>query len=539
MRNALNRILGALLAGVAIAVVLAAPGQATQALAAENSEAAKAAIAKLSGKTAAVMTGTPQDEVVKRGVPDIELLYFNSMTDNLLALQSNKVDCFTIMDASYAFMVEEYPGLAYIDYPLGTYDVGTIFPKNDSGEKLREQYNVYIKQITDSGELQQLKDYWMVPRDWEDIDIPESGENGTLTMATSNTLMPFSMEHNGKNAGFDIAIAAGFCRANGYGLKIENVDFSGALGGIASGVYDLAAGQISYTEERAKSVLYSDFYFTQNMVLAVRASDFDASEVVTMASLGGSANSSGQSTGGDSSAAASQDGENPVWTGIRRTLFEQDRWKSILAGLATTLLITVAGFALANILGALLCAMAMSKSRVARGFARVYSALAQGLPIVVVLMVLYYIVFAGAKLNNVLVASIGFGLVFAAYMEQLFEGGIRGIEAGQWEAGLASGLTPRQTFVGIILPQAARTSITGFFSNLISLMKGTAIVGYIAVADLTKAGDVIRSTTYDAYIPLLTVSVIYLVLTGLLIALMELVKHLVTRPRRQKAGEAA
>lgn len=519
--NKIQRILCVLLVGV-----LFITGQTSTAIAAEQTSGADAAIAKLAGKTAGVMTGTPQDEIVKQNIPDAELLYFNSLTDNLLALQSNKIDYFVISTVNYAFMAQEYPDLAYIDQPLKTYDIGAIFPKTQKGEDLRTEYNSYLQAITNSGELKRLQEYWLMPNDWENIDIPATGENGTLHMATSNTLKPFSMELNGQNAGLDIAIAAGFCKANGYGLVIDNTDFAGGLAGIASGVYDLAAGQISYTDERGQSVLFSDFYYTQAIVAFVRASDFEAGEVVT-------------ASGNSGSSGAGQSDENPLLTGVRHTLVDQDRWKSILAGLGTTLVITFAGFALANVLGALLCGMALSRNGLARGFARVYSGLAQGLPVVVVLMVLYYIVFAGAKLNNVLVAAVGFGLVFAAYLEQLFEGAIRGVDAGQWEAGLASGLTRRQTFLGIILPQAARTSITGYFSNLINLMKGTAVVGYIAVADLTKAGDVIRSATYDAYVPILTVTVIYLLMAGLIITCMALVKRAFAGPRAKKAGEAA
>lgn len=521
MKKAMTRILCVLLAGVLFAMAQVVPA------AAANEPAADTAVAaKLTGKTAGVMTGTPQDEIVKQTVPDAEILYFNSMTDILLALQSKKIDYFVLSTVNYCFMAQDCPDLGYLDCTLKTYDIGAIFPKTQKGEDLRAEYNAYLREITNSGELKRLQEYWLEPNDWENIDIPSSGEKGTLRMTTTNTLKPFSMELNGQNAGLDIAIAAGFCKANGYGLEIENTDFAGGLSGIASGVYDLAAGQIAYTQERAQSVLYSDFYYTQTIVPIVRASDFEADEVICDTAIG-KADDSGQ------------DGENPVLTGIRRTLVDQDRWKSILAGLGTTLIITFAGFALANVLGALLCAAALSRSRAARAFARVYSGLAQGLPVVVVLMVLYYIVFAGLKANNVLVASVGFGLVFAAYLEQLFEGAIRGVDAGQREAGLASGLTARQTFLGIVLPQAARTSITGYFSNLINLMKGTAVVGYIAVADLTKAGDVIRSATYDAYVPILTVTAIYLLMTGIFIACMSLVKRAFAGSRTRKAGEAA
>ncbi len=540
-RPRLARATMALLAALVIACSsVAAPVAAFAEGAGTSTSATSAAGASslLAGKTAGVMTGTPQDTIVKTNIPDAEVLYFNTMTDMILALQAGKIDFLCVSSVNYYMLADDYPDLGFIDDALTTYDVGAIFPKTDAGDKLRSEFNEYVASITASGELKELQDYWLMPRDWENVDIPESGENGTVHLATPNTMKPFSMDLNGKNAGFDIAVVAGFCKARGYGLQIDNVEFAGALSGIASGMYDIAAGQISWTEERAQSVSYSDFYYTQQIVPIVRAADFPAGTVVQASGSQGTSDSS-SAGGSDQSSDASDSGEKTVWTSIRRTLVDQDRWVSILQGLGTTVAITLAGFALANVLGAILCAMTISRSRALGIAARAYCGLMQGLPIVVVLMVLYYVVLAGAKMSNVLVASIGFGLVFAAYLGQLFEGGIRGVDAGQWEAALASGLTKRQAFLGIILPQAARTSLTGYFTNLISLMKGTAVVGYIAVADLTKAGDVIRSATYEAFVPILTVAVVYLLLTCAIIGCMALVRRRLARPRTGKAGARA
>ncbi len=537
MHKKLSYTLCALLAAVLLAC---APVFSAAALADEQgSEAAKAAVSQLAGKTAGVMTGTPQDTIVKDNVENAQIYYFNSLTDMILALQSGTIDFLCVSSVNYYMIAADYPDLGFLDCPLKTFDVGAVFPQTSNGDALRTKFNGYIAQIKSSGELEKLQDYWLMPRDWENIDIPQSGENGVIHMATSNTMKPFSMDLNGQNAGFDIAVVAGFCKANGYGLQIDNVDFSGALTGISTGMYDIAAGQISYTDERAQSVNFSDFYYTQQLVPIVRAKDFPAGTVTQASSTQGSSTDSPGTSASGQSTDSSSAGEKSLWTSIRRTLVDQDRWKSILSGLGTTVLITLAGFALANVLGALLCAMSLSPSRALRVISRVYSGLMQGLPIVVVLMILYYVVFGSAKLSNVLVASLGFGFIFAANMGQLFEGAISGVDQGQWEAALASGLTNRQAFLGIILPQAARASVTTYFTNLISLMKGTAIVGYIAVADLTKAGDVIRSATYEAFVPIITVAIIYLALTCMIIGCMTLVKRALTRTSSRKAGEQA
>ena len=227
----------------------------------------------------------------------------------------------------------------------------------------------------------------------------------------------------------------------------------------------------------------------------------------------------GQGTDGSDNAEESGF-KSAIGKSIYRTLIEEDRWASVLRGLLVTLIITAAGFVLANLLGAAFCAMAMSRSKTLRLITDAYSRLMQGLPIVVILMILYYIVFGSSDVSNILVAILGFGLVFGAYMAQLFEGGISGVDGGQWEAALATGLTRRQTFCGIILPQAIRTMLPGYFSNLISLMKGTAVVGYIAVNDLTKVGDIIRSNTYEAIVPLVTIALIYFIIACFLLSLM-------------------
>ena len=470
--------------------------------------------AQLEGKTAGVMSGTPQDQIIKGNVRDVTLQYFSSSSDMTLALETDKIDYFVLSSTNYPGFAEQYPDFGYISQPMITYETGAIFPKNSRGDELRSEFNAYVARIRESGELEELQRRWLVSGDYEDIDIPESGENGSVTMATSTTLKPFSFMRDGRPAGFDVAIVAGFCREAGLGLTIENVDFAGMLSGIAAEKYDIAAGMISKTEERTGSVSFSDAYYLLDIVAFVRADEFPAADVVMLDDLG---------TGDASSAAAASRG-NALADGIRRTLLDEGRWRQVLSGLGVTLLITGGGFALANVLGAAFCAMSMSRSRALRAISTAYSALMQGLPVVVILMLLYYVAFGRARVDNVLVSAAGFGLVFGAYLAQLFRGGIEGVERGQTEAALASGLTPRQAFLGIVLPQAARSVLPGYFSDLISLLKGTSVVGYIAVMDLTRVGDIIRSNTFEAFVPLLAVAVIYLAIAGALLLLLRAIQ---------------
>ncbi len=490
---------------------------ATAAFASTDNETAEK-LSPLENKTAAVVTGTPQDSIVQNYLPNAKLEYFNNLSDMCLALDTEKIDFFVVSSVNYFGIAEQYPQFGYINAPLAYFDIGAIFPKDGSKDELMGKFNEYIAQIKDSGDLEALQNKWLFSTDYEILDIPSSGENGTIKLATTNTYKPFSFMLDEKNVGFDIAVIAGFAKEYGYGVKIENTDFSGIISGISTEKYDMGIGQISYTAERAESVKYSDFYYTQEIVPIVKASKIDSPYLVTSDSV----------TDGTS--------KNGVMANIKKTLIDQNRWQSILKGLAVTMLITVLGFILANLLGALFCAMAMSKSKALRFIADIYSKLMQGLPIIVILMILYYIVFAHSEISNVTVAIIGFGMVFGAYLAQLFEGGIGGIDKGQWEASLAIGFTKRQTFRGIILPQAIRTMLPGYFSNFISLMKGTAVVGYIAVTDLTKVGDIIRSNTYEAIVPLISIAIIYFAIACILLTVMKAIRKKLS-PRRIKKSD--
>lgn len=140
-------------------------------------------------------------------------------------------------------------------------------------------------------------------------------------------------------------------------------------------------------------------------------------------------------------------------------------------------------------------------------------------------MIIFYIVFASVDIDPVLVAVIAFGLNFAAYVSEMFRTGIEGVDTGQTEAGIAIGFSKVKTFIFIVLPQAARRILPVYKGEMISLVKMTSIVGYIAVQDLTKASDIIRSRTFDAFFPLIMVAVLYFLISWLLMLLLGYVER--------------
>lgn len=204
---------------------------------------------------------------------------------------------------------------------------------------------------------------------------------------------------------------------------------------------------------------------------------------------------------------------------------KDSRWKYLTDGLGNTLIITMGALILGIALGFLLALVRTTHDKTGKlgflnGLARLYLTVIRGTPVVVQLMITYFVVFASVRINPVVVAIIAFGLNSAAYVAEIFRSGIMSIDPGQMEAGRSLGLNYNQTMWKIIMPQAVKNVLPALGNEMITLLKETSVSGYIALRDLTKGGDIIRGRTYSAFMPLLAVAAIYLAMVLVLQALM-------------------
>ena len=208
----------------------------------------------------------------------------------------------------------------------------------------------------------------------------------------------------------------------------------------------------------------------------------------------------------------------------------EDRYMHIVNGLETTLVITFFAIIFGTLLGGGICWMRMNRRKWLQKIAKGYIDIMRGTPVLVMLMIMYYVVLAPVNASGIIVAIITFGMNSAAYVSEMLRTSIEGIDKGQTEAGLSLGLTRTQTFMSIVLPQAVRNVIPVYQGEVISLLKSTSIVGYIAVMDLTKASDIIRACTFEAFFPLILVAVVYFAIAWL----MGLLLQALTKPRKKK-----
>ena len=271
-----------------------------------------------------------------------------------------------------------------------------------------------------------------------------------------------------------------------------------------------SCGGIAYTAERAESVLYSEpAYEGSSMVVVLK----------------------GEAT------APTAAGATSFWDGIvssfNKTFVREKRWQLFGRGVLTTLTITVASILLGTALGFFMFMLCRNGNRAANAVTNFCLWLVQGMPMVVLLMILYYVVFGNMAISGIPVAVIGFTLTFGASVFGLMKMGVGAVDVGQYEAAYALGYSNRRTFFRIILPQALPHVLPAYRGEIVGLIKATAVVGYIAVQDLTKMGDIVRSRTYEAFFPLIAVTVIYFVLEGVLRRLVSRVT-IQFNPRRRK-----
>ena len=206
---------------------------------------------------------------------------------------------------------------------------------------------------------------------------------------------------------------------------------------------------------------------------------------------------------------------------FKTDFIKNDRWKYLAEGFLVTIEIAAAAAAVGIALGFLIAVVRSTadltgRMKVLDFFCRLYLTVVRGTPVVVQLLIIYFVIFGSVDISKVLVAIVAFGLNSAAYVAEIIRSGIMSVDRGQMEAGRSLGLGYGCTMRSVILPQAFKNVLPALGNEFIVLLTETSICGYIALQDLTKGGDIIRSQTYDAFLPLIAVALIYLALVMLL-----------------------
>ncbi len=449
-------------------------------------------LADFNGRRGGVITGSFHDTVIGEELPKASISQYSTYTDMVAALKEDKIDFFLASTELAAHLMEADPDIAALKDPVRRLDIGAMFAKTAHGDALKARMDEFITRLKADGTLEQIYQYWNDPtHDPIPVDMSGlTGEKGILHFATSGTKVPVSFVADGKIAGTDPDIAVRFCREYGYGIDVNIVDTAGIIPGLVTGMYDFSLSDMVITEERKESVSFSVPYHETELLLMTRRKD------------AGLTDAKKEETG------FFQQIENS----FRKTFIRENRWILFAKGIGTTLLITTLSILLGTALGFLMFMACRNGNAAANRIARIFTRLVQGMPMVVLLMVLYYLVFGRVSISSITVSVFGFMLTFGSSVYGLLKLGVETVDPGQYEAAYALGHSNRHTFFRVILPQAIPHILPAYQGEIVGLIKATSIVGYITVQDLTKMGDIVRSRTYEAFFPLIAVTIIYFVL---------------------------
>lgn len=433
-----------------------------------------------------VVLGTTQDAFVTNEMQEVEIIRVETETDLFLALQQRKCDVVMLDYTIFSYAKRQHPELVEIpsNFPSDYYGVG--FNKKDT--ELYAQFNAFLKEIRSNGLYQEIYERWIMNATESKMpQIKTYTEGKPLRVAVNATLYPFAFMKDQELTGFDIELIRRFAQKLQRPIEFQSISFGSLIASLQSGKSDLISSAMSITEERQKMVLFSDPYF-ETRIVAVTIPNGSSKSI-----------------------------ENKgFWQSLKHSftsnILAEKRYLLILKGLKTTVVISIFSILLGTLLGGLICFMRMSNNLWIRSIASAYISLMRGMPVLVLLMLMFYVFLAKLPLNGVQVAIITFALNFSAYVSEMFRSAIQGVDRGQTEAGIALGFSPPQTFYHIVMPQAVKSVLPVYKGEMISLIKMTSVVGYIAVEDLTKVSDLIRSRTFDAFFPLVMVAILYFII---------------------------
>lgn len=445
----------------------------------------------LSGKRIGVQLGTTGDlyctDYEKDGSGTVVERY-NKGADAIQALRQGKIDCVVIDEQPAIKFVEQNDGIRILDEEFTNEDYAFVLSKDST--TLLDQINQALDELKADGTIDNIEKNWVgaeselgkYPYEKKDIDR----SNGTITIGTNAEFPPYESYSDGQIVGIDIDIMQAVCDKLGMDLQIEDMAFDSIITAVTSGKVDVGASGFTITEERKKNVNFTDSYTTSKQVIIVKDTSVQNSRLSFVDKL-------------------------------KQSFIDNDNYQYLLKGLGNTLLITFFAVIIGILIGFLIAIVRTSHDRngslpLLNGICRLYLTIIRGTPVMVQLLIIYYVILANINTSKILVAVVAFGLNSAAYVAEIVRSGIMAVDIGQFEAGRSLGLNYNQTMRSIILPQAVKNILPALCNEFISLLKETSISGYIGLMDLTKGGDIIRSTTFQAMIPLISVAIIYLVM---------------------------
>lgn len=415
----------------------------------------------------------------------IDVERYTKLADAVQALMQGKIDAVMSDDQPAKAFVLQNPSLRILEEVFVEEMYAGVVAKGN--EALLDSVNQALAQMKKDGVYDSLFNTY-INRTGNYHYTKKVTEGPKLVLSTNAQFPPYEYYENAKVVGFDIETVNYIADYLGRTVEVQDIEFDAIINAVASGKADVGFAGFTVTEERKKSINFTTPYTLSKIVVIVRGDEAVES----------------QESFGDH---------------LYKNFVKDSRWKFIVEGLRNTLIISFFAALLGIMIGFVIAQIRTNNEfnghwKMLNWFAKAYLAVIRGTPMMIQLLIIYYIVFSSVNVNKILVAIVAFGVNSGAYVSEIIRSGIKGVDPGQIEAGRSLGLKFRTVLYHIVYPQAFKNSLPALTNEFISLIKETSICGYIGLTDLTRGGDIIRSMTYEAMLPLLAVAAIYFILVA-------------------------
>lgn len=445
----------------------------------------------------AVEESTIPHNEAKKAYPYAKLTQVPDFSTGILFVKTNKVDAFAINKAlfdCYKQSVDDNSLIMHSDGIIG--EVGEIavgISRNSELDNLEGLINSFLRQAKEDGTLEKMKKKWMVDRNYDEvIDVKEpTNPSLTIKIGTTGLAEPYSFYLDNQLTGFDVELAKRFASFANAKLELVKYDWNTINVACETGKVDYIMSSLFVTEERKETLDFSVPYDSVETILVVNSNEVIEKDNI-FKSIGNS---------------------------FYKTFIKEARYKLFVKGFFITLLIAFLSGFIGTAFGLVLCILDRIGNKTLSLIIKGLSGIIQGIPSLLVLLIAYFVIFGKSSASPEFVSICTFSILFGLSVSGILTAGINSVDKGQFEASYALGFNKKQTFFKIILPQALRHMLPIYKGEFISMLKLTSIVGYISAEDLTKASDIVRSRTYEAFFPLISSAIIYFLISFAIIYL--------------------
>lgn len=449
----------------------------------------------LKGSKIGVLVNTNHDACAESRYSDASVMQMSNLASLGYALSSGKCDAILTLKQNVAYLHNIDSQIVVIDSNIKIDTLAVAFRIGETA--LKGQFNDFLHKIKSDSTLYLMCENWFGENakcEMPDIKIESDAE--PLLVGMNGVLSCFTLMAETQLEGFEPDLMLRFGQYLNRPVKMTTIAFNALIPYLNSGKCDLLISTFAITPERSNIVSFSDSYFESEVVCAtidrkaeVKPSLFDR--------LAGS---------------------------LRNNLIVEKRYQLLVQGFITTINISFFAILFGTLLGFAICFITLFGGKVGRVFGEIYFKAIIGIPMLVLLMIMFYIVFAETNLSPTKVASIAFAINFSAYVSNMFYITIKNTGKSQTEACYALGFNKIQTLFYVVAPQSFKQLLPIFKASVVSLIKNTSIVGYIAILDLTKAADIIRSRSFDEFFTLIFISLVYFLIAWIAGVLLNRIK---------------